>query len=102
MSQAAHDEIMEALAEQLPKVVFRDNAVEMLLTDDSEGTVSAMRMVAMIEAHRRGNDMEAAKEAFKPKYALEMSLSERMNRCISAFKYIHQWKGVRTAGMGKN
>ncbi|MCW1432116.1 hypothetical protein [Novosphingobium sp. JCM 18896] len=99
MHQAIRDEIMEALANQLPKIVFKDGAMEMLLTDDAEGTVPAMRIVAMIEAHRRGEDMDAARDAFKPKYALEMSVSERMTRCISVFKYIHEWKSIRAASL---
>lgn len=92
MDQGSRDELMEALAERLPKVVFKNDEMEMLLTDEAEGTVEAMRIVSMIEAHKTGKDMQVASQTFKVKYVEAMSISERMNRCIAAFKYIHEWK----------
>ncbi|RZI76697.1 MAG: hypothetical protein EOP13_01110 [Pseudomonas sp.] len=97
MVQGSRDELLETIADQLPKAVFKDDGVEMLLADDAEGTLPAMRMVAMIEADYEARDMLAAKLAFKEEDVLAMPVSERVARCVAAFKYIHEWKRRRAA-----
>lgn len=97
MDGTSDDELMAELAERLPKSVFKANSVEILLTDDSAGTLPAMRMVTMIEAHRTGGDMLAAKAAARDRDILSTPVPERMVRCIAAFKYIHEWKRRRRA-----